>query len=103
MEKNTKILLGLGAVIAAYLILKPKKAVVTPVTTTIMETGASLPIISTEQPIVSLLDKSKAFVLCPDGTFKNNCDEIKTTVIDVKPTNNFEFQMDSDGNLILSN
>jgi hypothetical protein len=26
MEKNTKILLGLGAVIAAYLILKPKKA-----------------------------------------------------------------------------
>jgi hypothetical protein len=28
MEKNTKILLGLGAVIAAYLILKPKKATV---------------------------------------------------------------------------
>ena len=27
MEKNTKILLGVGAVIAAYLILKPKKAV----------------------------------------------------------------------------
>jgi len=27
MEKQTKILLGLGAVIAAYLILKPKKAV----------------------------------------------------------------------------
>jgi hypothetical protein len=26
MEKNTKILLGIGAVIAAYLILKPKKA-----------------------------------------------------------------------------
>ena len=26
MEKQTKILLGLGAVIAAYLILKPKKA-----------------------------------------------------------------------------
>jgi len=26
MEKNTKILLGLGAIIAAYLILKPKKA-----------------------------------------------------------------------------
>jgi hypothetical protein len=26
MEKNTKILLGVGAVIAAYLILKPKKA-----------------------------------------------------------------------------
>jgi hypothetical protein len=25
MEKNTKILLGIGAVIAAYLILKPKK------------------------------------------------------------------------------
>ena len=25
MEKNTKILLGVGAVIAAYLILKPKK------------------------------------------------------------------------------
>jgi hypothetical protein len=25
MEKNTKILLGLGAIIAAYLILKPKK------------------------------------------------------------------------------
>ena len=25
MKKNTKILLGLGAVIAAYLILKPKK------------------------------------------------------------------------------
>jgi hypothetical protein len=28
MEKNTKILLGIGAVIAAYLILKPKKEVV---------------------------------------------------------------------------
>jgi len=27
MEKNTKILLGVGAVIAAYLILKHKKAV----------------------------------------------------------------------------
>ena len=27
MEKNTKILLGIGAAIAAYLILKPKKAV----------------------------------------------------------------------------
>jgi hypothetical protein len=27
MEKNTKILLGVGAVIAAYLILKPKKVV----------------------------------------------------------------------------
>jgi hypothetical protein len=27
MEKQTKILLGLGAVIAAYIILKPKKAV----------------------------------------------------------------------------
>jgi hypothetical protein len=27
MEKNTKILLGVGAVIAVYLILKPKKAV----------------------------------------------------------------------------
>ena len=26
MEKNTKILLGVGAIIAAYLILKPKKA-----------------------------------------------------------------------------
>jgi hypothetical protein len=28
MEKNTKILIGIGAAIAAYLILKPKKAVV---------------------------------------------------------------------------
>ena len=28
MEKNTKILLGIGAAIAAYLILKPKKDVV---------------------------------------------------------------------------
>jgi hypothetical protein len=27
MEKNTKILIGVGAVIAAYLILKPKKAI----------------------------------------------------------------------------
>jgi hypothetical protein len=27
MEKQTKILIGVGAVIAAYLILKPKKAV----------------------------------------------------------------------------
>ena len=33
MEKNTKILLGLGAVIAAYLILKPKKATQTDVVT----------------------------------------------------------------------
>jgi hypothetical protein len=28
MEKNTKILLGVGAIIAAYIILKPKKAVI---------------------------------------------------------------------------
>jgi hypothetical protein len=34
MDKNTKILLGVGAVIAAYLILKPKKAVGQPVATT---------------------------------------------------------------------
>jgi hypothetical protein len=27
MEKNTKILLGVGVIIAAYLILKPKKAI----------------------------------------------------------------------------
>ena len=31
MEKNTKILLGLGAIIAAYLILKPKKDIKTDV------------------------------------------------------------------------
>jgi hypothetical protein len=34
MERNTKILLGVGAVIAAYLILKPKKAVGQPVANT---------------------------------------------------------------------
>ena len=34
MEKNTKILIGIGAVIAAYLILKPKVAVATTITTT---------------------------------------------------------------------
>ena len=33
MEKQTKILLGVGAIIAAYLILKPKKAAAQTVTT----------------------------------------------------------------------
>jgi hypothetical protein len=33
MEKNTKILLGVGAIIALYLILKPKKAIATTIVT----------------------------------------------------------------------
>jgi hypothetical protein len=47
MEKQTKILIGVGAVIAAYLILKPKKAVAQ------MDVVSKLPnptILSGEQP-----------------------------------------------------
>jgi hypothetical protein len=43
MEKNTKILLGLGAVIAAYLIFKPKVAVVTTINTTTQTTKKVCP------------------------------------------------------------
>jgi hypothetical protein len=61
MEKNTKILLGLGAVIAAYLILKPKKA-----------TGQSDPRKAQPEEKDSIFDadfnvNTRAEYLCPDG------------------------------------
>jgi len=54
MEKNTKILIGVGAVIAAYLILKPKKAVTSGV--------AVVPSEEKPQPKVT------GGYPCPDGT-----------------------------------
>ena len=42
MKKNTKILLGVGAVIAAYLILKPKKAAAETKPNYIVEGGETL-------------------------------------------------------------
>jgi hypothetical protein len=70
MEKNTKILLGLGAVIAAYLILKPKKAV------------AAAPMVPIPQVIESgtydkpnpndINDIFKYFHTCWDGYRTNN-------------------------------
>ena len=53
MEKQTKILLGVGAIIAAYLILKPKKAVA-----------------PTPAPIVD--NKVTGGYPCPDGTIDYN-------------------------------
>lgn len=55
MERNTKILLGVGVVIAAYLILKPKKAVTS---TTITE----------EKP----QPKVTGGYPCPDGSIDYN-------------------------------
>jgi hypothetical protein len=55
MEKNTKILLGVGAVIAAYLILKPKKAV----TSTAIKEEKPQPKVTGGYP-------------CPDGTIDYN-------------------------------
>jgi hypothetical protein len=46
MEKNTKILLGVGAIIAAYLILKPKKAVAQ---TSLVSTPNTTPLVFTER------------------------------------------------------
>ena len=42
MEKNTKILLGVGAVIALYLILKPKKAIATTIVTNPTPVGVGI-------------------------------------------------------------
>jgi hypothetical protein len=58
MKKNTKILLGLGAVIAAYLILKPKKAVAQ--TTVVTDTTNSDKVIKAEV-------MPKDYVECPEG------------------------------------
>ena len=54
MEKQTKILLGIGAIIAVYLILKPKKAVTSGV--------AVVPSEEKPQPKVT------GGYACPDGT-----------------------------------
>jgi hypothetical protein len=58
MDKNTKILLGVGAVIAAYLILKPKKVVTSGV--------AVVPSEEKPQPKVT------GGYACPDGTIDYN-------------------------------
>ena len=55
MEKQTKILLGVGAVIAAYLILKPKKSV----TSTAIKEEKPQPKVTGGYP-------------CPDGTIDYN-------------------------------
>jgi hypothetical protein len=70
MEKQTKILIGVGAVIAAYLILKPKKAV------------AAAPMVPIPQVIESgtydkpnpndINDIFKYFHTCWDGYRTNN-------------------------------
>jgi len=61
MEKQTKILLGVGAVIAAYLILKPKKAAAQ---TSVAPTPAPAPV-----PIV---DNNRLSGTCPDGYTYNS-------------------------------
>jgi hypothetical protein len=58
MEKQTKILLGIGVVIAAYLILKPKMAVTSGV--------AVVPSEEKPQPKVT------GGYACPDGTIDYN-------------------------------
>jgi hypothetical protein len=42
MEKNTKILLGVGAIIALYLVLKPKKAIATTIVTNPTPVGVGI-------------------------------------------------------------
>ena len=60
MEKQTKILLGVGAVIAAYLILKPKKAVAST---------------SVSQELTKIAeDLSLGLVRCGDGTMQKKED-----------------------------
>jgi hypothetical protein len=58
MEKQTKILLGVGAVIAAYLILKPKKVVAQ--TAVVIGTNTSDKVIKTAV-------MPKDYVECPEG------------------------------------
>lgn len=58
MEKQTKILIGVGAVIAAYLILKPKKAI---------KSGVAV-VPSEEKP----QPKVTGGYACPDGTIDYN-------------------------------
>ena len=57
MEKQTKILLGVGAVIAAYLILKPKKAAQTAVVTDT----------NTSDKVIKAAVMPKDYVECPEG------------------------------------
>ena len=60
MEKQTKILLGVGAVIAAYLILKPKKAVAST---------------SVSQELTKIAEElSLGLVRCGDGTMQKKED-----------------------------
>ena len=58
MEKQTKILLGVGVVIAAYLILKPKKAVAQKEVVT--DTNTS-------DKVIKAAVMPKDYVECPEG------------------------------------
>jgi hypothetical protein len=62
MEKQTKILLGVGAVIAAYLILKPKKAdeQILAVSTNLSNDGGKF------NPLPAILKYNNKFT-CPEG------------------------------------
>ena len=79
MEKQTKILLGVGAVIATYLILKPKVAVATTITTTTPTTKKVCP---EGQELVSM---TCIMAPCPDVCMPSiNAEKIKAAVM---PTN----------------
>jgi hypothetical protein len=66
MEKNTKILIGVGAVIAAYLILKPKKAAAQP------KAVASTSVSQIAEELTK--DLSLGLVRCGDGTMQKKED-----------------------------
>ena len=84
MEKSTKILLGVGAVIAAYLILKPKVAVATTITTTTPTTKKVCP---EGQELVSM---TCIMAPCPDVCMPSiNAEKIKAAVMPNRPCDAF--------------
>lgn len=73
MEKNTKILLGVGAVIAAYLIFKPKKVSATESIPPSSEMGDTVGSIKKHYEDLNAYFKSKVAPIdgkCPIGYYK---------------------------------
>jgi len=72
MEKNTKILLGVGAVIAAYLILKPKKIIAQEVVINPIGSGADIKELETLenyiQPLESIKINTTDQIICSEGS-----------------------------------
>jgi len=83
MKKNTKILLGLGAVIAAYLILKPKKVA----TQTSVVTQNTKKVCPEGQELVSM---TCIMAPCPDVCMPSIVQEkIKAAVMPNRPCDAF--------------